>query len=156
MTVLSALASAGLTLPPYQELPAGAPRVRTLVVGDWLFVSGHGPDAPGLPPLRGRVGAELTTQEGALAAERTVLNMLSSIEHEVGLDRVARVVKVLGMVRSAPGFGEQPQVVDGASRVLLAAFGPDAGMHTRSAVGMAELPMGIPVEIEMQLLLRTP
>lgn len=149
-TVVDRLRAAGYELPPYQPLPAGAPRVRTLAVGPILYVSGHGPDVVGREPVRGRLGADLTVAEGAEAAERTMLNILATIEHEVGLATTVRVVKLLGMVRSAPGFDRQPDVIDGASRVLLTAFGSQQGMHTRSAVGMAELPMGIPVEIEVQ------
>lgn len=152
---LAHLSAAGLALPAYQPLPPELPRVRTLTVGELLFVSGHGPDAPEFPKLRGRVGQELTVAQGRQAATQTALNILSTINQEVGLDRVLRVVKLLGMVRSAEGFGGQPAVIDGASEIFLTAFGRDLGIHTRSAVGMAELPDGIPVEIEMQLLLRT-
>ncbi|MDR5701198.1 RidA family protein [Agromyces aerolatus] len=148
--VSTRLRAAGLEMPAYQQLPSDFPRVRTLEVGELLFVSGHGPDAPGFPRLRGKVGRELDLAAGRQAARQTALNMLSTIDHEVGLDRVARMVKVLGMVRSAEGFGGQPAVIDGASEVFLTAFGRDLGIHTRSAVGMAELPDGIPVEIELQ------
>lgn len=153
--VAQRLRAAGFELPENRPLPQGAPRVRTLTVHDLLFVSGHGPDVTGQLQVRGRVGGDLTVEQGALCAEHAMLNILSTIECEVGLDRVQRIVKVFGMVRSAEGFIRQSEVIDGASRVLLAAFGPAAGMHTRSAVGMAELPMGIPVEIELQAQLRS-
>src|SRR5690554_3294861 len=117
--VADRLRAAGLELPAYQPLPEGAPRVRTLAVGPTLYVSGHGPDIAGRQPLRGRIGADLTVEVGAEAARRTMLNILATIEHERGLDRIVRVVKVLGMVRSANGFDRQPEVIDGASRVLL-------------------------------------
>jgi len=152
--VTERLRAAGLELPAYQQLPSDFPRVRTLAVGELLFVSGHGPDAPEFPRLRGKVGRELDLDAGRQAARQTALNMLSTIDHEIGFDRVARIVKVLGMVRSAEGFGGQPAVIDGASEVFLAAFGRELGIHTRSAVGMAELPDGIPVEIELQAQLR--
>lgn len=148
------LAAAGLVLPAYQQLPPEYPRIRTLQVGELLFVSGHGPDAPEFPRLRGKVGRELDVDAGRKAARQTALNLLATIGHEVGFERVERMVKLLGMVRSAEGFGAQPAVVDGASEVFLIAFGRDRGLHTRSAVGMAELPDGIPVEIELQLQLR--
>lgn len=148
--VIDRLAAAGLTLPAYQQLPSDFPRVRTLQVGELLFVSGHGPDAPESPRFRGKVGRELDVNAGRVAAQQTALNILSTIDHEVGLDRIARIVKLLGMVRSAEGFGAQPAVIDGASEVFLIAFGREFGIHTRSAVGMAELPDGIPVEIELQ------
>jgi enamine deaminase RidA (YjgF/YER057c/UK114 family) len=151
--VLDRLARAGLQLPPYQSLPASHPRIRTLVVDKMLFVSGHGPDVSGTEHIRGKLGPDLTIAEGAEAARRTALNILSSIHHEVGLERVSRIVKVLGMVRSGEGFVDQPDVIDGASEVFIAAFGRERGIHTRSAVGLAELPMGIPVEIEIQALL---
>jgi len=144
------LRSAGLELPRYQQLPSDFPRVRTLAVGELLFVSGHGPDAPEFPRLRGKVGGDLDVQAGRQSARQTALNMLSTIDHEIGFARIARMVKVLGMVRSADGFGAQPTVIDAASEVFLTAFGRDVGIHTRSAVGMAELPDGIPVEIELQ------
>lgn len=148
--VIDRLRAAGIELPAYQQLPSDFPRVRTLEVGELLFVSGHGPDAPELPRLRGKVGCELDVEAGRQAARQTALNMLSTIDHEIGLERVARIVKVFGMVRSAEGFGAQPAVIDGASEVFLTAFGRELGIHTRSAVGMAELPDGIPVEIELQ------
>lgn len=153
--VAERLAEAGLTLPAYQQLPSDFPRVRTLEVGELLFVSGHGPDAPEFPRLRGKVGRELDVEAGRQAARQTALNILSTIDHEIGFDRIERIVKLLGMVRSGEDFGGQPKVIDGASEVFLIAFGRDLGIHTRSAVGMAELPDGIPVEIELQAQLRT-
>lgn len=149
-TVDERLAQHGLHLPPYQPLPEALPRVRTLTVNNMLYVSGHGPDVPGLENIRGKLGREVSLSQGREAARRTALNILATIDAEVGLSRVVRVVKVLGMVRSAEGFGDQPSVIDAASDTFIAAFGREAGIHTRSAVGLAELPMGIPVEIELQ------
>jgi enamine deaminase RidA (YjgF/YER057c/UK114 family) len=121
--------------------------VRT---GNLLFLAGHGPyDVDG--SLRtGKVGSDLTLDEARDAARLVGLNLLHTIRHELGsLDRVTRVVKVLGMVNCAPGFNQTPLVVDGCSDVLVEIFGKAIGSHARSAVGMAELPFDIPVEVEM-------
>ena len=120
-----------------------------------LYVSGHGPNTPGVASILGKVGRDLDVAEARLAAARAALNVLTTIEHEVGLDRVLQLVKVLGMVNSAEGFTDQPAVIDGASDMFLAAFGDHAGLHTRSAVGLAELPGGMPVELELQAVLRS-
>lgn len=142
-----------IDLLPYTPLPAGTPRLKTLIVGNMLYVSGHGPNTPGVPSILGKVGRDLSAEEARVAAGRAALNILTTIEHEVGLDRVVQLVKVLGMVNSAEGFTDQPAVIDGASEVFVTAFGDPAGLHTRSAVGMAELPGGMPVELELQALL---
>lgn len=140
----------GLTLPP-PPTPMGnyVPGVR---VGNLLFLSGHGPiRVEGRPMPRGKVGRELSTEDGYRAARDVGVNLLGSTRALLGsLDRVKRVVKVLGMVNSADGFGEQPKVMNGFSDLMVEVFG-DNGRHARSAVGMAELPAGIPVEIEMIL-----
>lgn len=151
--VADRLRDQGFELLPYTPLPEGAPRLKTLIVGDMLFVSGHGPNTAGIPSILGKVGRELDLAEARAAAERAALNILTTIEHEVGLDRVEQLVKLLGMVSSAEGFTDQPAVIDGASDVFIAAFGKPAGLHTRSAVGLAELPGGMPVELELQALL---
>ena len=117
--------------------------------GNLLFLSGKGPDLPGGRQWRGKLGAELTTEEGSQAARDTMLNLLAVLQTEIGeLSRVRRIVKLLGMVNSTPDFTDQPKVINGASDLLVDIFG-DRGRHARSAVGMASLPQGIPVEIEM-------
>ncbi|MEW6272064.1 MAG: RidA family protein [Thermodesulfobacteriota bacterium] len=118
--------------------------------GDLLWVGGHGPvGAHGV--VRGKVGGALTLEEGKEAARLTALSILATVRAELGsLDRVRQVVKVFGMVNCAPGFSRTPEVVDGCSDLLVDVFG-EAGRHTRSAVGMAELPFDIPVEIELVL-----
>ena len=101
--------------------------------------------------IRGKVGGPLTLEQGREAARATALSMLATVRAELGtLDRVRQIIKVFGMVNCAPGFNRTPEVIDGCSNVLVEIFG-DAGRHTRSAVGMAELPFDIPVEIEMVL-----
>lgn len=116
--------------------------------GDLLYVGGHGPvTKDGI--TRGKVGRDVTLEQAAEAAKATALSMLATVRAELGtLDRVEQIVKVFGMVNCAPGFNRTPAVIDGCSNVLVAIFG-DAGRHTRSAVGMAELPFDICVEIEM-------
>jgi enamine deaminase RidA (YjgF/YER057c/UK114 family) len=121
-------------------------------VGNLLFVSGHGPlRTDGKPSARGKLGRELSVEQGYKVAREVGLNLLATTRATLGsLDRVKRVVKVLGMVASAEGFNEQPKVINGFSDLMVEVFG-EAGRHARSAVGMAELPVGIPVEIEMVL-----
>ena len=137
------------------ELPATAEPTATYVmakrVGNLLFVAGHGPtrDAQGHRPT-GKIGRDLTLEEGYDAARRVGLNLLATLRAELGsLDRVVQIVKLLGMVNCAPGFNQTPRVINGCSDLLVEVFGPQAGAHARSAVGMAELPNDIPVEIEM-------
>ena len=140
----------GLTLPqPPKPLGNYVPGVR---VGDLLFLSGHGPvRVDGVPAARGKVGRDLSIEDGYKVARDVGINLLASAKTLLGsLDKVKRVVKVLGMVNSAEGFGDQPKVINGFSDLMVEVFG-DNGRHARSAVGMAELPMGIPVEIEMIL-----
>ena len=126
----------------------GAVRAGTL-----LFVSGHGPlRTDGQPSARGKVGRDLTVEQGAQVAREVGLSLLATVRASLGsLDKVKRVVKVLGMVNSADGFSDQPRVINGFSDLMVEVFGEAIGKHARSAVGMAELPMGIPVEIEMVL-----
>lgn len=137
----------GLTLPePPAPLAAYAPSVRT---GNLVFVSGQGPTKDGKPVYLGRVGADLTLEEGREAARLVILNALAVLKAEAGsLDNVARIVKLLGWVNSAPDFVEQPQVINGASELLEDVFG-ERGKHARSAVSAHTLPGGIAVEIEM-------
>jgi len=140
----------GLTLPqPPKPLGNYVPGVR---VGNLLFLSGHGPlRVNGVPTARGKVGRDLSIEDGYKVAREVGINLLGSAKTLLGsLDKVKRVVKVLGMVNSAEGFGDQPKVINGFSDLMVEVFGEN-GRHARSAVGMAELPMGIPVEIEMIL-----
>ena len=117
-------------------------------VGNLLFVSGHGPNRADGTQITGKVGVELTTDEAKEAARVTGLCILSTVRNTLGsLDRVVRVVKVLGMVNATPDFGEQPQVINGFSELMMEVFG-DPGKGARSAVGMGSLPGNIPVEVE--------
>ena len=123
--------------------------VSAVRVGNLLYLSGSGP-GPSIP--KGKVGKELTLEQGYQAARSVGLNLLANARANLGsLDKVKKVVKVLGMVNSAPGFTDQPKVINGFSDLMVEVFGETIGKHARSAVGMAELPMGIPVEIEMIL-----
>lgn len=145
------IAELGLTLPePSQGNRNRVPCVRT---GDLLYTSGHGPAVrEDGRVLSGKIGFDLTPEEGNEAGRLTGLALLASIRSELGsLDRVRQVVKVLGMVNCSPGFNGTSGVVDGCSDLLVDVFGPDIGRHARSAVGMAELPLDFPVEIEMIL-----
>ncbi|MCY3777966.1 MAG: RidA family protein [Candidatus Aminicenantes bacterium] len=117
-------------------------------VGNLLFVSGHGPNRADGTQITGKVGVELTAEEAKEAARVTGLCILSTVRNTLGsLDRVVRVVKVLGMVNATPEFGEQPQVINGFSELMMEVFG-DPGKGARSAVGMGSLPGNIPVEVE--------
>lgn len=155
------------------ELPGLQPAVGNYLPvkrdGHLVFVSGHGPlkvDRSGLLPgaasrdisvqdalgavVQGKVGSDLSVEEAREAARLTTLFVLSALRAEIGsLDRVRSVLKVFGMVNCAPGFTDTPAVIDGCSNLLVEVFGEEVGRHARSAVGMAELPLNIPVEIEM-------
>jgi enamine deaminase RidA (YjgF/YER057c/UK114 family) len=140
------LVTLGIELPEPMP-PAGMylPCVRS---GELLYVGGHGPVA-GSTIIRGKVGRDLTLDQAREAARMTGLSLLASIRQELGtLDGVRRLVKVFGMVNCAPGFNQTPAVIDGCSDLFVEIFG-EAGQHTRSAVGMAELPFDIAVEIEL-------
>ena len=141
------LEALGLQLPPPPS-PVAA-YVSTVRTGDLVFVSGHGPMRDGRFTGIGKLGRDLDIEAGYQAARLVMLNCLASVKAEIGdLDKITRIVKVLGMVNSAPGFEQQPAVINGASDLLIEILG-DRGRHARSAVGMAELPFGISVEIEM-------
>ena len=113
-----------------------------------MFVSGHGPNRADGTQITGKVGVELTAEEAKEAARVTGLCILSTVRNTLGsLDRVVRVVKVLGMVNATPEFGDQPQVINGFSELMMEVFG-DPGKGARSAVGMGSLPGNIPVEVE--------
>ena len=141
----------GLTLPTV-AVPAGAyiPARRS---GSLVFTAGQVPFVDGSLPATGKVGAEVTPEQGYDLARICALNALAAVDDLVGLDAVAGVVKVVGFVASAPGFTGQPGVINGASELLGAVFG-EAGRHARSAVGVAELPLGAPVEVELVVELR--
>ena len=144
----SRLRELGLTLP---AAPAPiATYVRAVKVGNLLFVSGHGPAAAADgKTFSGKVGRDLTLEEGRTAARLVGLNVLASVRSSLGsLDRVVRVVKVLGMVNAADNFTQQPQVVNGFSDLMVEIFGEERGKGARSAVGMGSLPNDIPVEVE--------
>jgi enamine deaminase RidA (YjgF/YER057c/UK114 family) len=155
----SRLAELGLTLPPEVKPPPGVvlPFRFVHVIGNRALISGHSPQAAdgSIAGPFGKVGRELTVEQGCKAARLTTLSMLGSLQRELGdLDRINQWVRVFGMVNSAPGFIRQPAVINGCSDLILQLWGDDAGAHARSAVGMAELPFGIPVEIEAEVLLR--
>jgi enamine deaminase RidA (YjgF/YER057c/UK114 family) len=136
----------GLILPPAPK-PAGLYK-PVLVVDKFLYVSGQGPVNSDGSLMKGKLGADLDTDEGKLAARQVGLTMLSTIKTHFGdLKRIKRLVKVLGMVNSAPSFEKQPQVINGFSELMAEVFGSENGIGVRSAVGMI-LPSNIPVEVE--------
>ena len=123
--------------------------VKAVRTGNLLFLSGHGPSKADGTSITGKVGAEMTIEEGYAAAKQAGISLLSTMKAELGsLNKVKRVVKVLGMVNCTPEFGDQPKVINGCSDLMVAVFG-DKGKHARSAVGMNALPNNITVEIEI-------
>ena len=143
----------GLTLPAPMQVPKGVvlnfPWVN--VRGNQAFVSGHGPlnEDGSLSGPFGQVGSDVSVEDAAKLAEKTGLAMLASLQTQLGdLDRITGWRSIFGMVNSAPGFGEQPTVINGCTDLILNVFGPVTGSHSRSAVGMAALPMKLAVEIE--------
>lgn len=142
----------GITLPPVFP-PAGS-YLGCVVQDDIVYVGGHGP-IDGDDMVVGKVGADLSLEDGQRAARMTALSILATLQAELGdLDRIERIIKVFGMVNVAPGFTNTPAVMNGCSDLLVEIFG-DAGRHTRSAVGMAALPFDIAVEVELTAKLRT-
>ncbi|MFI9405933.1 RidA family protein [Nocardia sp. NPDC052316] len=136
----------GLTLPPVAApVAAYIPAIRT---GSLVYTSGQLPFVDGELSAVGKVGAEVTTEQAKEAARLCALNALAAVHSLVGLDAVVRIVKVVGFVASAPGYNDQPIVINGASEFLAEVFG-DAGVHARSAVGVSELPKNTPVEVEL-------
>lgn len=156
MEVEARLEELGLVLPEPLQTPPGLvlPFSFVRVRGDRAYVSGHGalnPDGSLAGPF-GKVGAEVSVEQGYEAARLTALAVLASLKRALGdLDRVGAWLRVFGMVNSAPGFDRQPNVINGFSDLILELYGPEAGDHARSAVGLAELPLGIPVEIEAEV-----
>lgn len=143
----SKLQAMGLTLPPTAKpLAAYVPAMRT---GNLVFTSGQIAMEAGQLKHKGRLGAEVGIEQGYECARICAINCLSALKAEIGdLDKVVRVVKVTGFVASAVGFTDQPKVINGASELLVEVFG-EAGKHARAAVGVAELPLGTPTEVEM-------
>ncbi|MCB1224253.1 MAG: RidA family protein [Verrucomicrobiales bacterium] len=140
-------AAAALNLPP--PPPKGGVYQTVVIVGKTAYVSGHGPYLGEAGYMSGKVGAELTLEEGQKAARQTGLSILSSLQAELGsLDRVKRVIKLLGMVNCPHDFTQHPQVINGCSELFAEVWGPENGVGARSAVGMGSLPGNIPVEIE--------
>jgi enamine deaminase RidA (YjgF/YER057c/UK114 family) len=137
----------GLTLPPAP--PRGGVYKPVVIVGNVAYVSGHGPYRGPDDYICGRVGADMSLEEGKAAARQVGLAMLATLKKELGsLDRVKRVVKLLGMVNSTPDFGEHPKVINGCSELFGQVWGEENGIGARSAVGMGSLPGNIAVEIE--------
>jgi enamine deaminase RidA (YjgF/YER057c/UK114 family) len=156
MKVEARLAELGLVLPAPPQVPEGLrfPFSWVVVRGNRAYISGHGPQNPDGTPAGpfGKVGSDISVDVAYQAARLTALSMLGSLKRELGdLDRVTAWLRVFGMVNSAPGFTSQPNVINGFSDLILDVYGPKAGQHARCAVGMAELPIGIPVEIEAQV-----
>ena len=153
------LAASGLVLPAPIQAPPGVvlPFRFVRIIGRRALISGHGPqnaDGSIAEPL-GKLGRNLTLEQGYAAARLTALSVLGSLQRALGdLDRIEHWGRVFGMVNSAPGFNRQPSVINGFSDLILELFGAEAGAHARSAVGMAELPFDIPVEIEAEVELR--
>jgi len=152
-TVEQRISALGLVLPGPIKPPPGIvlPFQFVRIIGTRAFISGHGPqnsDGSIAEPL-GKVGRDLTVEQGYVAARLTGLSILGSLQRALGdLDRIAHWGRVFGMVNSSPGFNRQPSVINGFSDLILKLYGPERGAHSRSAVGLAELPFDIPVEIE--------
>jgi enamine deaminase RidA (YjgF/YER057c/UK114 family) len=137
------LEAEGIELPP--AAPPAANYVKVVQVGDLMFLSGHAAVAG----FRGKLGKDMTTAEGYKAARSTAVSVIATLQHELGdLNRVKRIVKVMGMVNSTPDFTEQHLVMNGFSDLLVAVFG-EKGKHARSAVGMASLPLNFAVEVDV-------
>ena len=158
-TIEERLERMGLVLPQAVQPPPGArlPFAPVRVRGNRAYISGHGPNNPDgtLAGPFGKVGAEIDLEVAVQAARMTALSILGSLKRELGdLERVAAWLKVFGMVNSAPGFSQQPQVINGFSDFILDLYGPERGAHARSAVGMVSLPFNLPVEIEAEVEIR--
>lgn len=146
MSKLDTLKKLGYELPP--PAPKGGLYAPVKVVGNLAYISGQGSTKDGKPVFTGKVGAEVSLEQGQEAARICTLNALSALNAHFGsLEKVTGVVKVLGFVASAPGFNSQPAVINGCSQLLIDLFGAE-GWHARSAIGTSELPGNIPVEIE--------
>lgn len=146
MSVSDQLARLDLTLPTVATpVAAYVPAVRT---GNQVWTSGQLPFVDGELPATGKVGAEVTAETAERLARTAALNALAAVDALVGVDKITRILKIVGFVSSAEGFTGQPGVINGASNLMGELFG-EAGAHARSAVGVAELPLGSPVEVEL-------
>ena len=147
MSAEAQLISLGLTLPA--PSPKGGVYKPVVIVGNIAYISGHGPYLGDGGMIRGRVGEDLDLAEGHAAARQTGLALLATLQKELGsLDRIRRVVKLLGMVNSTPEFADHPKVINGCSELFAEIWGEEFGVGARSAVGMGSLPGNIAVEIE--------
>lgn len=136
-----------IVLPPVSKPVANY--VKFVKTGNLIFLSGHGPQKTDGTYITGKLGANLTIEEGYAAARQTAINLLATLKDAIGdLNKVKRIVKVLGMVNGTDSFTDQPKVINGFSDLIVAVFG-EKGKHARSAVGMSSLPLGMCVEIEM-------
>ena len=158
MIVEERIRELGLVLPPPLQVPPDVrlPFASVRVVGDRAWVSGHGPQAADgtISGPFGKVGSDISLEEAQGSAQLVGLSILASLQRALGdLDRVAAWARVFGMVATAPGFDRMPAVINGFSDLILELYG-DAGAHARSAVGVASLPFGIPVEIEAEVVIR--
>jgi enamine deaminase RidA (YjgF/YER057c/UK114 family) len=146
MRIEQALEKLGFLLPTPKPVAAYIPAVR---VGELVFTAGQGPTVGGVPIFTGKLGRELTEEQGYKAAQLCVVNCLACVKSVIGdLDKVEQVVKLLGFVACVDGFTRQPWVMNGASELLITLYG-DRGRHARSAVGTNQLPLDIPVEVEI-------
>jgi len=145
VSVADRLRELGIELPPVAA--AAGSYVPTVQTGSLLFTSGQLPFVDGKLPATGKVGAEVSPEDAKSYARLAALNVLAAAHAAVGLDNIVRVVKVVGFVNSAPGFTAQPGVINGASDLFVQVLG-ESGRHARSAVGVSELPLGTPVEVE--------
>jgi len=155
-TIEEKLHRMGLVLPEAVKAPAGTrlPFASVRLRGNRAYISGHGPFSPdgSLAGPFGKVGTEVSVEQAYQAARLTACSILGSLKRALGdLERVTAWLRVFGMVNSAPGFDQQPRVINGFSDLILDLYGPERGAHARSAVGMAELPFNLPVEIEAEV-----
>jgi enamine deaminase RidA (YjgF/YER057c/UK114 family) len=151
MRIEQELEKMGFTLPTPKPLAAYVPAVRS---GNLVFTAGQGPTVDGKPMFTGKLGRELTEEQGYKAAQLCVVNCLACVKSVIGdLDKVEQMVKLLGFVASVDGFTRQPWVMNGASELLIKLYG-DRGQHARSAIGTNQLPLDIPVEVEIVVRVR--
>lgn len=156
MSIEIKLQEMGLVLPEQIKVPPGVklPFSFVRVWGNRAYISGHGPQHPdgSIAGPFGKLGGEVSVEQGYEAAKLTGLSILASLKRELGsLDRVTAWLRVFGMVNSTPEFDRQPQVINGFSDLILELYGPDRGAHSRSAVGMISLPFNMPVEVEAEV-----
>jgi len=159
MQIEKRLEDLGLILPQSVKAPPGVeiPFAWVRVYADRAYISGHGPLNPDGTPAApfGRVGAEVSAEQAYTAARLATLSMLSSLKRTLGdLDRITAWLTVSGMVNVAPGFTQTTNVINGSSDLLLQVFGPEVGMHARTAIGMAQLPLNLPVVIAAEVAVR--